>query len=284
MNGAGEQPSRVSISPECELEGYSYYDTPTGPAFVRNEAAAALPMLAGGDIRRRQNNPSPKFHPYSGIARPHRQSVPLSVQQAQTHAQPWPIVNTAAQAAIAAVGEMLAPEALGIDNYSMNFPYENTQTTDMAEQKLDWSTMIAGSGMIGSSNASAQTLDMARFDLFEYAPFEDVEAVYGPSNSMASRTDSPLAPESMASALVEETAFADSWPTATSSPSLEINERGSIRIDRLPSRRPAVQYDIPEDVSEMTVAQLKTELRQRGLQATGKKETLQARLLDALSP
>lgn len=57
----------------------------------------------------------------------------------------------------------------------------------------------------------------------------------------------------------------------------EVNSQGGIRISRLPAKKVPVVYEIPA-IPDMTVNQLKTELKKRNLSAVGKKSELQARL------
>lgn len=57
----------------------------------------------------------------------------------------------------------------------------------------------------------------------------------------------------------------------------EVDSRGNIRIARLPARKPVVEYDLPA-ISDMTVTQLKSELKRYSLPAVGKKTALQDRL------
>ncbi|ORY86907.1 hypothetical protein BCR37DRAFT_396528 [Protomyces lactucae-debilis] len=57
-----------------------------------------------------------------------------------------------------------------------------------------------------------------------------------------------------------------------------MNAQGSIRIERLPPKAKMQDTPVPQFIDDMTVAQLKTELRKRGLMATGKKEELRERL------
>lgn len=60
---------------------------------------------------------------------------------------------------------------------------------------------------------------------------------------------------------------------------LEKNSTGGIRIPRLRLKRPtAMACDIPGDISELTVSQIKAELKRRNLPALGKKLELQQRL------
>lgn len=60
-------------------------------------------------------------------------------------------------------------------------------------------------------------------------------------------------------------------------PPPEVDSRGNIRIARLPPKKCVVQYDLPA-ISDMTVTQLKSELRRHSLPAGGKKTALQHRL------
>lgn len=57
----------------------------------------------------------------------------------------------------------------------------------------------------------------------------------------------------------------------------EVDSRGNIRIARLPMKKAAIAYDLPA-VTDMTVTQLKSELKKHSLPAVGKKIALQARL------
>ena len=59
---------------------------------------------------------------------------------------------------------------------------------------------------------------------------------------------------------------------------LDMNSHGGIRIARLPVKKPPVEYIIPDEISDMTVSQMKSELKRRGLPAIGRKCQLQERL------
>ena len=178
-------------------------------------------------------------------------------------------------------------------------------STDVTQPMTD---LISPTNIAADTAAltDSTTFDFSRYDLFEYGPFDgtdtvsplvstvdsslpapgDADMTLGLTVGQASRPSIAAPAATLATHSMDhdrpmpQVSLVGGYHAPGESP-LETNERGGIRIERLVTRRPSIKYEIPEDVTDMTVAQLKTELRNRGLQATGKKEVLQTRLLEA---
>lgn len=426
MNGGGSAhpPAHLreaSISPEYELEGYSYYDTPTGPAFVRNEGRASSGSDANTARRRTTSLASPSWHPYAMQAGTNHSAASWSQRTAVRPISPYvrqPRVQQTSDLAFLSnlshatgrlsagssdvTGTLNTPPAVADTHPELaNYLVQHAQTDHSDRSQLGGElsenaslggskhlqldvtgalrgtmhsflesldagqfeqctrngrqvnqtrslslTSPTGSAITSQSDmkghniaqpdpplsavslgleshtwigdvmahtghdalgaaaldtaivADTPSLDFARFDLFEYGPFDEtatqppivpMTGLPGAQTAPAafSASQAPPGRSSLSTFLSDDddrpppqVGFVGGYHAPLDSP-LEVNERGSIRIERLVARRPSIKYEIPEDVSDMTVAQLKTELRNRSLQATGKKEVLQARLLEA---
>lgn len=131
--------------------------------------------------------------------------------------------------------------------------------------------------------------------LFEYGPFSDfqmfgtghdVDQIWAPHTLAGPRADSLISDMQRSPSNSEPDRpvpqvnlvggyFPPEDDTLGGHP--EVNSQGNIRITRLPAKRPVTMYEVPA-IPDMTVSQLKAELKKYGLPAIGKKIDLQARL------
>jgi hypothetical protein len=103
--------------------------------------------------------------------------------------------------------------------------------------------------------------------------------LYGPYDAGASPESVQPMPPICEAPVVPAAPLSATLPVGSTNGTLPVmNAQGSIRIERLPPKAKQEAIPVPQLLDDMTVAQLKSELRKRGLMATGKKDELKVRL------
>lgn len=166
-------------------------------------------------------------------------------------------------------------------------------TPDMLKRRASTALTTASFQLPTNHSNTAPAESYIDQTLFEYAPFYDFPTPHPPqqmpsgpldllSSNLTSLDSQPVSrlsddqdrPVPMVGLVGGYFPPEDDMSMYTSP---QVNSQGNIRISRLPVKKVSVVYDVPE-VSDMTVSQLKSELKKRNLPAIGKKSELQARL------